>query len=230
MGFYSSEYRVQNTEFRILIVTWCSGFLTLRYPGMDILFWSGGKDSYLALEFYRRDHKPADALRLLTTYEQSSETVPHQNIPVSEIIKQAENLDLEIILVPLPKDCPNDLYVEQVKKALNQEPDPVIHLIFGDWKLEDIRSWRESVFGEMGYKCLFPIWEKSLHDLLPVILLKPVKVEISAVREEFQSYLRVGEEYSQKLVRQLPPEIDPMGENGEFHTRVIFHKLDEEVI
>lgn len=113
---------------------------------------------------------------------------------------------------------------------MEKESKPVQRLVFGDWKLEDIRSWREQVFGDMGYECLFPIWQRSLHDLLPVLLFKPVKVEINSVQEKFKSYLRIGEEYNQRLIRQLPPEIDPMGENGEFHTRVIFQDLTDEVM
>lgn len=196
---------------------------------MDILFWSSGKDSYLALEFYRREHE-THTLKLLTTYEQESEVVPHQNISISHIKKQAIDLGLDLLLVPLPKKCSNDVYLAKLKEAFREEPEPIQHLIFGDWKLEDIRSWRESVFEDMGYSCLFPIWQKSLHDLLPVLLLKPVKVEISAVQEEFRPYLRIGEEYNQRLVRQLPRNIDPMGENGEFHTKVIFQDLKKEVV
>jgi diphthamide synthase (EF-2-diphthine--ammonia ligase) len=103
-------------------------------------------------------------------------------------------------------------------------------LIFGDWHLQDIREWREQVFGEMGYRCLFPIWGKSLHDLLPVLLLKPVQIKISAVKEEFQQYIKVGETYDQAFVRTLPTEIDPMGENGEFHTEVMFEDLSKRVL
>lgn len=196
---------------------------------MDILFWSGGKDSYLALEFYRQEYE-THPLKLLTTYEQGEEIVPHQNIAIKDIKKQAAELGLDLLLVPLPKGCSNDIYLGKLAEAFQEEPEAVRRLIFGDWKNEEIRSWRETVFGDMGYTCLFPIWQKSLHDLLPVLLFKPVKVELSAVQEEFQPYLRIGETYDQHLVRQLPRNIDPMGENGEFHTRVIFQDLREEVV
>ena len=71
---------------------------------------------------------------------------------------------------------------------------------------------------------MFPIWHKDLNELLPILLLKPIEIKISAVKEDFESLLKVGESYDQKLVMQLRRlnEIDPMGENGEFHTKVIF--------
>lgn len=196
---------------------------------MDILFWSGGKDAYLALHFYRESNPKAD-ITLLTTYDESDEIVPHQNIRLEHIKKQAAHLGLELTTVALPPDCPNDVYLNRVGDALENFNNPVDYLIFGDWYLEDIREWREKIFGEMGYDCLFPIWEKSIHDLLPVLLFKPIEIEISAVKEEFQSLIRVGETFDQSLVTQLqhlPENIDPMGENGEFHTKVIFKDLDE---
>lgn len=197
---------------------------------MDILFWSGGKDSYLALEFYTQDYGDKDNLKLLTSYEEESENVPHHNIPLTRIRKQAEELGLDLIAVPLPKDCPNDEYLSRIGNALEKQDEPIENLVFGDWHLEDIRKWREKHFGAMGYQCLFPIWKKSLHDLLPVLLLKPVEVKISAVKDEFQHYIKVGEQYTQGFVRTLPKEIDPMGENGEFHTEVVFQDLSERVV
>lgn len=196
---------------------------------MDILFWSGGKDAYLALHFYRQQY-PDTELRLLTTFEKSTGVVPHQQIEISHIRKQAANLDLSLITVPLPTDCPNDRYLKEIKQKLAEQDESIRYLIFGDWHLQDIRQWREKMFGEMGYECLFPIWEKSIHELLPVLQLQPVEVEISAVQEKYQPLIKVGETFNQSLVIQLlhlPEEIDPMGENGEFHTKVIFKELDK---
>lgn len=192
---------------------------------MNILFWSGGKDSYLALEFYRREYDEDPVL--LTTYDKESDTVPVQNIPIKNIRKQAAELELELILVPLPTDCPNEQYLaalDETFSGLDEQPE---HLVFGDWQNEEIRQWREKVFGERGYTCIFPIWRKSIHQLLPVLLLTPVKVHISAVAPEYQAYLRIGEPYDQRLVSQLPSGIDPMGENGEFHTEVTIYSPDD---
>ncbi|NIT56931.1 MAG: hypothetical protein GWN00_12055, partial [Aliifodinibius sp.] len=128
---------------------------------MNILFWSGGKDAYLALHFFKESYPKAD-LKLLTTYDESNDVVPHQNIPLSEIKEQADHLNLDLISVPLPFNCPNNIYLERIENALNKLKEPIDSLIFGDWYLEDIREWREKVFNEMGYSCLFPIWKKDL--------------------------------------------------------------------
>lgn len=193
---------------------------------MDVLFWSGGKDSYLALEFFRKKHHE-NKLKLLTTYDEDTDVVPHQNIDVSDIKEQAATLELELSLVPLPQECPNEVYLQKIEEALTGQQETVRRLIFGDWHLRDIREWREQAFGDMGYECLFPIWEKSIDDLLPMLLLKPVEVTINAVDEKYQKYIRVGEPYNQRFVQQLPSDIDPMGENGEFHTKVTIQFFGE---
>ncbi len=196
---------------------------------MDILFWSGGKDAYLALQFYRQVH-PQKQIRLLTTYNESNEIVPHQNIALSHIKKQASDLGLELVSVPLPPDCPNDIYLEKLKEILDNIDGDVNHLISGDWHLEDIRDWRETVFEQMGYSCRFPIWQKDLHELLGVLFFKPIDITISAVQQQFRDIIRVGEPYNQAFVQQLEhlsDEIDPMGENGEFHTKITFKDWDK---
>lgn len=196
---------------------------------MDILFWSGGKDAYLTLQLYR-ENNPEAKIKLLTTYDETDDVVPHQRIKLEDIKKQAASLGLDLIAIPLPPNCDNNTYLERVKKALTNPSEQIDHLIFGDWYLEDIREWRENAFGNMGYSCLFPIWEKSIHDLLPILMFKPIRIEISAVKEEFQSLIRVGETFNQAFVSQLQhlsEDIDPMGEKGEFHTKVVFKDLDE---
>ena len=199
---------------------------------MDILFWSGGKDAYLALHLYRQAH-PKASVQLLTTFDENRNVVPHQNIPIDEIKEQARQLGLNITTVPLPTDCSNEIYLQKVNKVLEGMPESIDHLIFGDWYISDIREWRESVFGDMGYDCQFPIWEKELDELLPILTLQPVDVTISAVRDDLQHLIRVGETYNQSFVRQLkyqPEDIDPMGENGEFHTKVSFQKIKQQNI
>lgn len=193
---------------------------------MDILFWSGGKDAYLALIFYRRRH-PQRSLRLLTTYSAARDLVPHQRIPIPHIHRQAGALGLDLITVPLPDDCPNEEYLSRVDEAIRSREEPE-HLLFGDWHLADIRRWREEQFQQLGYACLFPIWKMDLNELLPALLLQPVDVQISAVADRYRELIRVGETYNHHFVRQLPETIDPMGEGGEFHTEVRFkswHKL-----
>lgn len=74
-------------------------------------------------------------------------------------------------------------------------------------------------------------WSGGKDAYLALLQLKPIDVTISAVQEEYQSFIRVGESFDQSFVVQLqhlPEEIDPLGEQGEFHTKVTFRGLKEE--
>lgn len=186
---------------------------------MNVLFWSGGKDAWLALHFFRKTND--DELLLLTTFNEDSGRVPFQNIPIEEIVAQAKRLELSLIPVPLPEECPNDEYLKRVGFSLNHLED-VQYLVFGDWHLQDIRNWREESFGKLGYQCLFPVWKKPEEELISTLETAPVQVTIASVAENAQKFITPGDVYDRDFAAGLPEHIDPLGENGEFHTKIIF--------
>lgn len=188
---------------------------------MDILFWSGGKDSYLAYQFYKKSY-PDRSIVLLTTFNEKTETVPRQEIPIRTIKRQAERLNLSLYTVPLPPKSPNEIYLNRTDEALNQTRENVKRLIFGDWNMPDIQNWRKENFNNLGYECYFPLEEKGADELLAELDKQPVEVRISAVQKKFQPRIKRGELYDVNFIKQLPENVDPLGEKGEFHTEVIF--------
>jgi diphthamide synthase (EF-2-diphthine--ammonia ligase) len=188
---------------------------------IDILFWSGGKDSFLALHYYRESN-PEQPLKLLTTYDGNKKRIPQQNLAIEVVTKQAKFLGLETICIPLPPSCPNDIYLRKIEEALKRQSESIGNLLFGDWGLQDIRNWRENQFNNLGYSCRFPIWHRSLDDFLQTLSEKPVEVRISAVADEYKSDIQIDKLYNRQFVQHLPDRIDPMGEKGEFHTEVLF--------
>ena len=182
-----------------------------------ILFWSGGKDSFLALLYWRKISKTNPIL--LTTCEEQRFTVPFQEIPLSDIEKQAKALSLELTTVPLPPKCPNDEYIYRVTERL-RTVNSSTKLIFGDLWLEDIRQWREQVFNP--YQCIFPLWKKPYESILTELWKSKTVIRINAVNPDFRHFIKKGQVYNQEFVENLPDSIDKMGERGEFHTHVIF--------
>ncbi|HKJ32628.1 MAG TPA: hypothetical protein VKA34_12410 [Balneolales bacterium] len=187
---------------------------------IDVLFWSGGKDSYLAYLFHPKETK--NEIILLTTYDEETQTVPFQNISLDDIVSQADFLNKKLISVPLPPNCPNTIYLEKVTAALSEITN-LEYLVFGDLWIEDIRSWREKTFAEYGFQCRFPVWEKPYHQLYPELWKTPVTIKISSVNQDYEEYISEGVTFNHNFIDHLPDFIDPMGEKGEFHTQVIFH-------
>lgn len=186
----------------------------------DILFWSGGKDSYLALIYYQELY--GTGLVLFTTFERESKLVPHQNIPIETVYEQAIALELPLFTVPVPNPASNDEYLSAVQSGLNALPFSIGHLIFGDLHLQDIRTWREKQIGKMGYALRFPIWQKNYNELFNHLEQKPVSIRISAVASDYRPHISPGQYFNRKFANNLPESIDRMGENGEFHTEVVF--------
>lgn len=186
---------------------------------ISILFWSGGKDSLLAL---RMLEKSTDSISLLTTYDEAENTVPVQAIPLRLIREQALYLGYMHTAIPLPFPCSNEVYLNRILSHLEKLPFKIDRLVFGDWHLEDIKKWRADVFGEKGYQCEFPIWQKEESELLDLLFREECKIVISAVDEKYLDIVQPGAEYNRTFIKNLPSHIDPLGENGEFHTRIIF--------
>lgn len=192
------------------------------HPGepCDILFWSGGKDSYLAYRALQRENKRPVAL--CTTYDGRSEFVAHQNISVHVIKEQAKLLGLPLLLIPL---YPEFEYLDRIELGVRvlQRLAKVERFVFGDLHLEHIRDWREDQLSQpfSNIELYFPLWNVPYEDLMDDLFQSNVTCDISSIAsEECASLISVGDRYDQDLIAKLPKSVDVFGENGEFHTVV----------
>lgn len=188
-------------------------------PTRDILFWSGGKDSFLALR-YLQEERNEDPI-LLTTYDDESDRVPHQNIPIETILQQAVDLGLILYTVPMSYPASNSIYLNTLEAHLGSFPFSAKRLVFGDLHLHDIREWREEQFGSIGFDLAFPIWQKPYHELFNRLEHEDVLIRISTVMDDHQNLIAPGTLFNREFAEFLPKSIDKMGENGEFHTQII---------
>ncbi len=189
-------------------------------PEKPILFWSGGKDAYLALLEWQNQNRPAPVL--VTTYDDETGIVPYQEIPISRIQRQALKVELPLLTIPLSHPVDNRSYLSALKIEFAAAPFHIKEVIFGDIHLQDIREWREQEFGRLGFKTHFPIWEKSPVELFTILDDQNVEIRIRSVADEYRSVIKTGTLFNRQFVRSLPGSIDPFGEHGEFHTEVIF--------
>jgi len=180
---------------------------TKRNP--PVLFWSGGKDSFLAHDAVR-DQVPV----LLTSYDPATGMVPHQEITLDHIRDQAAALGRPLIEVPLAQPCPNERYIAAMGSVLGAGRE----LVFGDLHLADIRAWRETSFAL--HRCRFPLWRVPYDRLLARLWALRAAVTVSGVRADLAARIARGARYDAAFVATLPGDIDAMGERGEFHTRV----------
>ena len=167
--------------------------------------WSGGKDCAWAL----RDTGPR-VTHLITTFDESTGSVPIHNVPLTQIEQQAQALQRILIKVPLPQPCPNAVYVERFTKACAG----FNAIVFGDLFLAEIRAFRERSFP--GFRLEFPLWGRDTRLLAQKMISGGLRARITAASNPAW----VGRPFDLPFLNELPPDVDPCGENGEFHTLV----------
>lgn len=182
----------------------------------DLLFWSGGKDSFLAYRALKRAR--ARPIVLLTTFDAASEIVAHQELRLQLVIRQAKHLRLPLLGIPL---YPSAAYEARIAEAIKLMP-AIARFVFGDLHLEHVREWRREAFREIaesrGATLYFPIWQLPYETLMADLEASAVPCEVSAVTAAARGALAVGERFDREVMLQLPPGLDRFGENGEFHT------------
>lgn len=181
-----------------------------------IFNWSGGKDSTLALHYAL--HDPTIEIRyLVTTVTEQYNRVSMHGVREALLIKQAESIGIPLYQIRLGEMPDMETYDNTMRNHLAKfKEEGVTHSIFGDIFLEDLRTYRENKLAEIGLQAIFPLWKKDTKILIEEFLQLDYKTIIVCAQQNLESIC--GELISADLIKNLPPEIDPCGENGEFHT------------
>lgn len=184
------------------------------------LWWSTGKDSAWALHKLGSD-PGVRVERLVTTVTPKFDRVAIHGTRLEVLRAQADSVGLPLELVELPFPCSNDEYIRAVAPILRMaESESIDHMAFGDLLLEDVRAYRETLFVESSIEPVFPIWGEDTEALAAEMLASGVEAYITSLDPARLAAELVGARYDADFLSQLPPGVDPCGENGEFHTCV----------
>lgn len=185
-----------------------------------LLSWSGGKDSMMAL--YKLRQSPAyNVSGLITTVTEGYNRISMHGVRIELLERQASALGLSLNKVWLPKDASNEEYRKRMHAALIEFREAGISSVaFGDVFLEDVRRYREKLLSEIGMDARFPIWKEDTLTLARAFINAGFKAFIVCVDSKVLDQSFVGRTFDDTLAGDLPPNVDPSGENGEFHTFV----------
>jgi uncharacterized protein (TIGR00290 family) len=180
--------------------------------------WSSGKDSTLALHSVRAAGD-VDVVGLLTTVNTTAQRVAMHAVRRSLLEAQADALGLPLHVVDLPWPCPNDVYEERMSNAVAAARISGVEvMVFGDLFLEDVRRYREQSLEGSGLAPLFPLWQRPTPEVAHDLVALGVRAVITCVDPQQAPREIAGRWYDEDLLASLPPNVDPCGENGEFHT------------
>jgi uncharacterized protein (TIGR00290 family) len=189
-----------------------------------LLSWSSGKDSAWAL--YRlRQQREYEVVGLLTTLNAAFDRVAMHSTRRALVEAQAAAAGLPLTTIPLPWPCSNDHYEAAMSSACVQAvSDGIEVMAFGDLFLEDIRQYRIDKLKGTGLEPVFPVWGRDTRRLAREMIAGGLRARLVCVDpRKFPGRTPAdfaGRDFDAALLRDLPPSVDPCGENGEFHTAV----------
>jgi uncharacterized protein (TIGR00290 family) len=172
------------------------------------LFWSGGKDSAYALFLAS---KSFDIKYLVTTFSDSSKRVTMHGINEKLLERQVKETN-----IPLKKMWFKEgEYEKSIEGIFNElKSEGIKHVIFGDIFLEDLKTYRESLIKKHDMKGVFPLWGKDTGEMFKEIRKAGFDAILCCVDKDL-----FEEDVTGKSLWEVPMNnIDPCGENGEYHT------------
>jgi uncharacterized protein (TIGR00290 family) len=185
-----------------------------------LLSWSSGKDSAWSLHLLRQQNQ-YETVGLLTTFNQAANRVAMHAVRRSLVQAQARAAGIPLWDVDLPWPCSNADYDSIMGETCKSAVRAGIECIaFGDLFLTDIRAYREKQLENYRLRPIFPVWGIPTREFALSMIKSGVRAKLTCIDSKRLAPEFAGREFNEQLLSDLPPEIDPCGENGEFHTFV----------
>jgi uncharacterized protein (TIGR00290 family) len=182
-----------------------------------IFCWSGGKDSALALYKVVQENK-YEVVALLTTLNATFKRISMHGVREELLEKQAASIGLPLIKMYVKEGTNAEYEQEMEALLLKYKAQGVTKVIFGDIFLEDLRAYREKNLAKVNLQAEFPLWKKDTTLLIYEFLQLGFKTITCCVNDGYLTEENVGAEIDLDFIKQLPVNVDPCGENGEYHT------------
>jgi uncharacterized protein (TIGR00290 family) len=195
-----------------------------------LMNWSGGKDSSLAL--YQILQKAEFEVKyLLTSVNETFERVSMHGVRLELLAKQAQSLGLPLQKLYLPETASMDIYNHRMEEMMQKmKAEGIEYSIFGDIFLADLREYREKQLQKIPMQGIFPIWQRDSKELIEEFIDLGFQAILVCVNEKYLPQEFAGRLIDQDFLKDLPKNIDPCGENGEYHSFVFDGPIFKEKI
>jgi uncharacterized protein (TIGR00290 family) len=183
-----------------------------------LLSWSSGKDSAWALHILRRQ-PDIEVIGLFCTVNHEFGRVAMHAVRVELLQRQAEQAGLPVQLIPIPNPCSDSEYEAIMRDFIEEAKQQGVECFaFADLFLEDIRRYREANLAGTGISPIFPLWGIPTKQLSREMVNNGLRARITCIDPKHLTSDFAGQEYDISFLDRLPANVDPCGENGEFHT------------
>jgi uncharacterized protein (TIGR00290 family) len=185
-----------------------------------LMSWSGGKDSCLALfEIQRSASYRVEAL--LTTVTRDYDRISMHGVRLVLLERQAASLGVPLHQVLTTKGASNEEYETNLIAAVSAYRGRGIDaIVFGDLFLEDIKTYRDQFLARHDLHGIYPVWMRDTTEFIREFIALGFKAVVTCVNGEVLDRSFAGMIIDENFLAALPANVDPCGENGEFHTFV----------
>ncbi len=182
--------------------------------------WSGGKDSAFALWKVLKQKK-FSVKTLLTSVSQKYERISMHGVRKELLLQQTASIGLPLEMVMIPDETSmsdyDNLMAAKLSKLKNKR---IEYSIFGDIFLEDLKNYREQRLAEVDMKAIFPIWKMDTRQVVQQFINYGFKAVVVSANARLLDKSFAGRLIDKSFLADLPVNVDPCGENGEFHSFV----------
>lgn len=182
-----------------------------------IFCWSGGKDSSLCLYEVLNSGK-YEVLYLLTTLNEEFKRISMHGVREELLQLQADSIGIPLKKMYVKEGSYEEYERNMEAMLLEVKAEGIENVIFGDIFLEDLKKYRENNLAKVKMKAVFPLWKKDTTKLIATFIALGFKTITCCVNDFYLGEDMVGTEIDTEFLKNLPDNVDPCGENGEFHT------------
>jgi uncharacterized protein (TIGR00290 family) len=186
----------------------------------SIFNWSGGKDSALAL-YHILKERDYNIESLVTTINQDKKRISMHGVREALLDKQVESLGLPMHKIMLNETPSMEEYDSKIKAMLSGFKDHgITHSIFGDIFLEDLKAYRDEKLEQIGMTGYYPLWQIDSYKLFNEFITLGFRAVIVCTNADYLDDSYLGRELDHDFLNVIPSNVDPCGENGEYHSFV----------
>lgn len=157
--------------------------------------------------------------QLLTSVNSAFDRVTMHGLRRSLMQAQIKALGITYDTIELPENPDMETYGKLMTDGVQKLKDQGYTTAgFGDIFLEDLRTYREKQLRTLGVECVFPLWKRDTKELMEEFLSLGFKAIVICINGQLLDESFVGRELDSSFLEDLPDNVDPCGENGEFHT------------
>ena len=136
--------------------------------------------------------------------------------------EQAKRIGLPLVECSIPDSASMDDYNNVMNETLiNLIVEGIHYSAYGDIFLDDLKQYRENQLAKIGMVAIFPLWKKNTKEIAEEFINLGFKSVITCVNSKYLDKSFVGRTFDKQFINDLPGNVDPCGENGEFHSFVV---------